>query len=47
LAVSLDTARILRRNFSSKMLRHSSTSSTGLGIDVQPQASLFFYETNP
>jgi hypothetical protein len=37
LAVSLDTARILRRNFSSKMLRHSSTSSVGLGIVCNSQ----------
>jgi ComEC/Rec2-related protein len=32
LAASLDTARILRRDFSSKILRHSSTSSSGMGI---------------
>jgi len=33
LAVSLDTACILRRDFCSKMLRHKSASSGGMGID--------------
>ena len=33
-AVSLDTAYILCRDFCSKLLCHSSTSSGGLGIDL-------------